>query len=209
MQGFGWKIWAFSAALCALGTVHGRAQQAPAAGAEQGAKEQILLGDSVVPLYGPWKFTVGDSPLDSSGKPLWADPNFDDSQWETQDLTPKDGAIDPVSGLSGFVPGWTSRGHPGYWGYAWYRIRVKVDSKPGVKLAMAGPANVDDAYQLFDNGNLIGAFGTFKSYRPTGHFTQPKLFQLENAGNGEQTRVFAFRFWMEPNTLIGRQRRRR
>jgi hypothetical protein len=24
----------------------------------------ITLGQSVVPLYGPWKFTVGDSPLD-------------------------------------------------------------------------------------------------------------------------------------------------
>ena len=25
---------------------------------------QIILGQSAVPLYGPWKFTVGDSPVD-------------------------------------------------------------------------------------------------------------------------------------------------
>ena len=24
----------------------------------------VTLGPSVVPLYGPWKFTVGDSPID-------------------------------------------------------------------------------------------------------------------------------------------------
>ena len=26
--------------------------------------DRILLGQSAVPLYGPWKFTVGDSPVD-------------------------------------------------------------------------------------------------------------------------------------------------
>jgi hypothetical protein len=30
-----------------------------------------------------------------------------------------------------YVPGWTTKGHPGYWGYAWYRIRVPVTSVPG------------------------------------------------------------------------------
>ena len=47
----------------------------------------ITLGQSVVPLYGPWKFSVGDSPLDpATGGPLWAQPGFDDSKWETVDL---------------------------------------------------------------------------------------------------------------------------
>jgi hypothetical protein len=42
-----------------------------------------------VPLYGPWRFTVGDSPIDPrTGQPLWAEPGFDDSHWETVDLTP-------------------------------------------------------------------------------------------------------------------------
>ena len=50
----------------------------------------VTLGQSVVPLYGPWKFTVGDSPIDpSTHTPLWAEPGFDDSRWETVDLTPK------------------------------------------------------------------------------------------------------------------------
>ena len=74
----------------------------------------VSLGDAAVPLYGPWKFTVGDSPIDPrTGQPLWAEPSFDDSKWVTVDLTPKDGAVDPVGGLSGYVPGWTAKGHPG------------------------------------------------------------------------------------------------
>lgn len=51
----------------------GRAQSGDAA-------VPVNLGQSVVSLYGPWKFHVGDDPR-------WSDPNFDDSQWETVDLT--------------------------------------------------------------------------------------------------------------------------
>ena len=44
---------------------------------------EISLGQSAVPLYGPWKFTVGDSPVDPvTHAPLWAEPGFDDSKWE-------------------------------------------------------------------------------------------------------------------------------
>jgi hypothetical protein len=79
----------------------------------------VTLGQAAVPLYGPWKFTVGDSPIDpKTGKPLWAEPDFDDSNWETVDLTPEGGPIDPVDGDSGEVQGWTARGNPGTWGYA-------------------------------------------------------------------------------------------
>jgi len=79
----------------------------------------IKVGQSAIPLYGPWKFTVGDSPIDAAThQPLWAEPSFDNSHWETVDLTPEAGAIDPIGGWSSYVPGWTARGHAGYWGYA-------------------------------------------------------------------------------------------
>ena len=49
----------------------------------------ITLGQSVLPLNGPWKFTIGDSPIDpATHQPLWSEPAFDDSHWETVDLTP-------------------------------------------------------------------------------------------------------------------------
>jgi serine phosphatase RsbU (regulator of sigma subunit) len=163
---------------------------------------QVTLGHSVVALNGPWKFHVGDDPR-------WADPNFDDSGWETVDLTPKAGSFDPYDGSSGYVPGWTAKGHPGYWGYAWYRIRVQTAARPGEKLALAGPSDVDDAYQVFANGKLLGSFGNFRGQglRPVVYETEPMMFLLPQAGTSGSdstqptTQLLAFRVWMEPNTL--------
>src|ERR1017187_5167634 len=75
----------------------------PAPLAEAQSAAHVTLGQSAVPLFGPWKFTVGDSPIDpKTGQQLWAEPGFDDSRWETVDLTPKDGAVDPNGGISGY-----------------------------------------------------------------------------------------------------------
>ncbi len=163
------------------------------------ASEAIHLGDSLEPLNGPWRFQVGDSPIDpATGQPIWAQPGFDDSQWETVDVSSPAGTFDPIAGTAGYVPGWTARGHKGYWGYAWYRIRVRIDSHPGVKLALAGPSDVDDAYQVFDDGDMLGAFGDFSGAHPSIYTTRPQMFTLP-ARNGE--RVLAFRVWMDPYTL--------
>ncbi len=178
------------------------AQNAPA------PTTNITLGQSIVALNGPWKFHIGDSPIDpQTSRPEWADPNFDDSQWETVDLTPRAGSFDPTAGYSGYVPGWTAKGHPGYWGYAWYRIRVSTAARHGQKLALAGPADVDDAYQVFANGRLLGSFGKFKAgrRRPVIYYSRPAMFPLpqpEAGNNGDAAaQVLAFRVWMEPNTL--------
>jgi hypothetical protein len=158
-----------------------------------------------VPLYGPWRFTVGDSPIDPrTGQPLWAEPGFDDSHWETVDLTPKEGTVELNIGLSGYLPGWTARGHAGYSGYAWYRIRVRCQGGGSSPLALAGPAEVDDAYQAFADGKLLGSFGNFSGSQPVTYFTQPFQFGLpgscQEAGAAQ---VLAFRFWMGAGTLLG------
>jgi hypothetical protein len=172
--------------------------------AQTGSSEHISLGQSAVPLYGPWKFSVGDSPVDpATHTPLWAQPGFNDSKWETVDLTPKNGTFDPVGGYTGYVPGWTAKGHRGYWGYAWYRIHVVLESRPGEKLALAGPPDVDDVYQVFVDGGLVGSFGKFSGSQPVTYYTQPMMFSLPQvAGNsGSTTRVLAFRVWMQPEAL--------
>jgi hypothetical protein len=169
----------------------------------------VSLGRATLPLYGPWKFHIGDSPIDpKTGKPLWVEPEFDDSKWETVDLAPEAGASDRNSEFAGYVPGWTARGHAGYWGYAWYRIHIRVEARAGEKLALEGPADVDDAYQLFDNGRMVGSFGDFSGKNPAIYDTQPMLFPLTQAGDpgfgdnpGSFIQVLAFRLWMEPNTL--------
>jgi hypothetical protein len=163
----------------------------------------IRLGDSVVALNGPWKFHIGDSPTDpATGKPLWAEPAFDDSSWETVDLTPPPDSTDPIAGTTGYLPGWTAKGHKGYWGYAWYRIAVHVESHPGIKLALAGPSDVDDIYQAFANGTLIGSFGDFSGAQPSIFTTRPEMFALPaDNTSGISTQVLTFRVFMEPYTL--------
>ena len=169
----------------------------------------ITVGHSVFPLYGPWKFQIGDSPVDSqTGHPLWAEPGFDDANWETVDLTPQSGVADPFTRDPRYVQGWTMKGHPGYWGYAWYRLQIPVTSVPGEKLALLTYGWIDDGYQFFDNGELLGSWGKFRGPGkwPVVYFTQPAMFVLPQPGTdahgaGPATVLLAFRVWMSPVRL--------
>jgi len=153
------------------------------------AQVPITLGQSVVDLHGPWKFHTGDAAI-------WADPSFDDSTWESVDLTAPPGAHDGDVGLTGYVPGWGARGHRGYSGYAWYRMRVTIAAPTEDALALSGPAAVDSAYQVFVNGRLLGGCGQFAGKTPTVFSIQPRVFAIPR-GQATST-VIAFRVWMGP-----------
>lgn len=178
----------------ALASIGVRAASAASSGATDPI--QVTLGHSVVPLTGPWKFHIGDNPQ-------WADPNFDDSSWETMSLGSQEGSFDPNQGTQGFVPGWTGKGHPGYSGYAWYRIRIRLSGADGA-LALLGSTDVDDSYQIFVNGQLIGSFGDFSGSAPTVYITQPRMFELPASilrPGADSTMTIAFRFYMAPREL--------
>lgn len=158
----------------------------------------ITVGRSVIPLNGPWFFRTGDDPR-------WADPSFDASAWETVDFTPNNGAHDPDVGLVGYVPGWGARGYPAYSGYAWYRLNVIVDVPPGTTLAIAGPLEVNDAYQLFVNGQLLGGSGRFGRSPPVAYNTRPELFVVGDSARASPAIAhlpvsLAVRVWMSPAT---------
>ena len=171
----------------------------------------------MVSLYGPWKFQIGDSPVDPvTHAPTWSEPDYDDSTWESVDLKPGQGTVDPFTRNPRYVAGWTMKGHAGYWGWAWYRIRVSIVAKPGDRPALATFGWVDDAYQLFDNGVLVGSLGEFRrpGKPPIAYFTQPAMFvlpkhpSLVRAGPGSIERsapvtevLLAFRVWMGPVRL--------
>jgi hypothetical protein len=155
------------------------------------AQDHIALGQSIVALNGPWKFHIGDNPR-------WADPDFDDSQWETVDLAAGSASFDPAIGATGYSPGWTAKGHPGYSGYAWYRIRLQV-ADPGEALAMLVPSNIQDAYQVFSNGRLAGSMGKFDRRVPTIDHSQPRMITLPPSGG---TVVLALHLYMAPLKLI-------
>jgi hypothetical protein len=152
---------------------------------------QVTLGDGTSELSGQWKFQTGDNMA-------WAQRDFDDSEWKTIDLTPPAGTEDTALGASGFIPGWTSNGYPGYSGYAWYRLDVNVVSSHG-ELALKMPMDVDDAYQVFVNGKQIGQFGKFTKHGVTAYLAQPRAFRLpREIRNGPMT--IAVRMWMDSAT---------
>ncbi len=165
------------------------------------AQTQIVLGNATVQLNGPWKFRTGDNLA-------WAQPDFDDSSWAAMDMTPAAGFYDPILGSSGYVPGWTARGYPGYSGYAWYRLRVNIQNNSQdvsrgstARLAIKMPDNYDDAYQVFVNGRMIGQFGQFTAHGVTTYNALPRAFSLpSDVGGGPAT--IAIRMWMAPFTPL-------
>ncbi|MGA9587799.1 MAG: SpoIIE family protein phosphatase [Terracidiphilus sp.] len=159
--------------------------------------EQVVLGSSSVELNGPWKFHKGDDLQ-------WAQPDFNDSGWPSMDLSPPEGSYDPFLGTSGFMPGWTALGDSGYSGYAWYRLKVNVQYDPGLSeggLEIKMPDDVDDAYQVFVNGQLIGEFGHFAPSSVRTYLTLPRTFALPKGIKSGQI-TFAIRVWMDPSTAL-------
>jgi hypothetical protein len=162
----------------------------------------LSLGQSVIALNGPWKFRTGDDAR-------WADPVFDDSNWENVDLTPTPGAHDSDVGLKNYVPGWSTKGHRGYLGFAWYRMTLRVAAPNGDALWLVGPADVDNAYQLFFNGHLVGGIGDFARNPPAVVSIRPRLFKLPRAlwtvKDGQWTSVVAIRVVLERGSLVRSQ----
>jgi hypothetical protein len=160
--------------------------------AEPSQTETIRLGHSTAALNGPWRFHTGDDLR-------WSLPDFDDSTWDTVDLTPAPGAHDGDVGLPGYVSGWSKRGHAGYTGYAWYRLKVTIDSDKDAQLALAGPTLVDSTYQLYVDGKLLGGPGVFTGKAPAVYSVRPSVFPLPAASSaGSRTYLIALRVWMDP-----------
>jgi hypothetical protein len=171
-------------AALAIGSAHAVVSPPPGA--------TVTLGHSTVPLNGPWRFHIGDNDR-------WSSPDYDDSGWETVDLTPAAGAHDGDVGLPGYVAGWSQRGHAHYTGYAWYRMKIAVDSDKGTALALAGPTLVDSTYQLYVDGKLVGGPGVFSQTPPTVLATKPTVFLLPTSPSAQtQTYIIAFRVWLDP-----------
>jgi hypothetical protein len=160
----------------------------------QKAEETVTLARAETPLNGPWAFRLGNDAR-------WAQAQFDDSAWERVDLTPPPGAHDGDVGLSGYVPGWSARGHSGRWGHAWYRLHVRWSVPAGSAPVLAGPTLVDGAYEIYWNGRRIGGIGDFAAAPPRIYGVRPKLFQLgETASAGEG--VIAIHVYL-PKELAG------
>lgn len=153
-----------------------------------GRRDSPELRAAATLLNGSWRFHTGDDPH-------WADANTDDSGWETIDLTAAPGSHDGDVGLPVYVDGWMAHGHPGYTGYAWYRRAVIVPAG-GSSWDILGPPLVEDGYEIYWNGRLLGGSGSLGEH-PRVVFTRPLRFALP--ANAAGTRgVLAVRVFMIP-----------
>src|SRR4051812_29292553 len=67
--------------------------------ASGGRPDPPALRAAATLLDGSWRFHIGDDPH-------WADPNADDSDWETISMTALPGSHDGDVGLPDYVGGW-------------------------------------------------------------------------------------------------------
>ncbi|HTZ60281.1 MAG TPA: PP2C family protein-serine/threonine phosphatase [Acidobacteriaceae bacterium] len=130
------------------------------------------LGKATVALDGDWQFRPGDNPA-------WASPTLDDSAWEQIKVDKP----------------WGAQTHFGYTGYGWYRRHLKFVSGAGIdsELALLLP-RIDDAYEVYWNGNLLGRHGKLPPHPVWyGNIGHPIL------GFGKPTEgVLAIRVWKAP-----------
>ena len=190
------------AALLTCGAV-ATGQQQPHSGPPKSAA-LITFGEFAEPLSGPWKFQIGDSSVDpATGQMLWTEPDFDDSAWASMDLTPPPASYNASSGSAAFVPGWTARGYGAIAGYAWYRLHLMVRNHPDPssdQLALMMPARIDDAYQIYANGQLIGEFGHFNAGGVTYYQGQSRAFLIPS-GMRDGSLTLAIRLYMAPSSV--------
>ncbi len=133
------------------------------------------IGPGEVAIDGDWQFHLGDDMR-------WAAPAYDDSQWEhiKADDT------------------WGAQTHPGYTGVAWYRRYV--DLPPSLsgkqKLAILMPP-VDDAYEIYWNGEKIGNQGTLPP-DAVWYYGHRQSFALPDSPSGSPNGLVAVRVWKSP-----------
>lgn len=163
---------------CVCGMMAGAQDSAPSysvisinANAVQVSIPAALHG--AIRLEGPWSFHTGDDPR-------WAQPGFDDSQWERIMLS---------STL-------LEQGIESYSGYAWYRIRVQLQpsSKAAeTRLALLVTPFTVGQMQVFANGVEIGR--TRGMHEPPVHYQSGPFPNQLPLPLPDGTIVLAIRTW--------------
>ena len=134
------------------------------------------LGKGTAPLDGPWQFHLGDNP--AYAQPQTAD-SAGSNGWEQ---------------LTADQP-WGAQGHRSYTGYAWYRKHLSLSAAAG-----ASPEfyllfqRVDDVYEVYWNGQLVGHYGSFPPDPTYPYARSPQIMHLGPPRDG----VLAIRAWKAP-----------
>jgi Stage II sporulation protein E (SpoIIE) len=134
------------------------------------------LGHATLPLDGAWQFHPGDDLA-------WASPTVDDSTWETIQVG----------------RAWEGQGHPGYTGFAWYRLHLILPPSGPTdwNLALLLP-DVQDACEVYWNGVLVGSLGKVPPHPVWYLQAPPSGFVLGSPQSG----VLAIRVWKAPHFFM-------
>jgi hypothetical protein len=134
------------------------------------------LGAADAAVGGTWQFHTGDDMA-------WASPTLDDSGWQPISVTESWGAQTKFPN------------HFNYIGMAWYRRHIDIPAVAGAPpdLALYLP-RVDDAYEVYWNGALVGSFGQLPPDAVAYSAPPPHTFGLGPARSG----VLAIRVWKAP-----------
>ena len=130
------------------------------------------LGKGTAELGGVWQFHLGDDLA-------WSRPDYNDAEWD-QIMSAKP---------------WGLQGHDSYTGYAWYRRHITIATAHGASpdIAMLIPA-IDDVYELYWNGQLIGRSGRMPPHWISYNLIPPQTYGLGQVRSG----VLAVRVWKMP-----------
>jgi serine phosphatase RsbU (regulator of sigma subunit) len=165
-------VVALSLAPAALECTQVRSQAEPIAAIQK-------IESSLVPLSSPWAFRSGDNLA-------WAQTDFDSSSWQRLD------------------PGqpWDNQGYRAMDGYAWYRLRVHLDSKGTVPPVVLIP-DVGDVCEVYWNGKLVGTSGKMPP-DARWNLDSSLVVPLDGAPlDRTQDGVLAIRVWRAPFLSIG------
>jgi hypothetical protein len=123
-----------------------------------------------ISLKGSWKFQIGD-------KPIWADPYFNDKDWETIQV--------PAS--------WEDEGFHGYDGFAWYRKEFDGKQLSRTETFILNLGYIDDCDEVYVNGKLIGLSGHMPPKFKTAYNNERKYALHPEAINYTGRNVIAIR----------------
>jgi phosphoserine phosphatase RsbU/P len=130
-------------------------------------------GTGSVAISGLWQFHTSDDMA-------WANPVYDDSKWEQ---------------LRGDDT-WGAQTHPGHTGFAWYRKRIDITGADKLLAILIPP--VDDAYELYWNGQKIGAYGDLPPHAQWWGSGHGVVYALPVGTLGNASGVLAIRIWKAP-----------
>lgn len=129
-----------------------------------------ITNGQLIDLNGRWKFAIGD-------QANWADPNYDDSDWEYI-----------------FAPApWEEEGFNGYDGFAWYRKTFDGNKLNENDKLYLNVGYIDDADEVYFNGELIGFSGSMPPAYKTAYNSQRSYIIPKHVINYQGKNTIAIR----------------